>query len=239
MSDNTARLAQWSRLLKAAGAVPAETMSGGTHRKWRFPDGHFIQMPGHLHGGFKPSRLRNVEALMRRAIREHGSAVTPVPAKATGMKPSEVDTWTPHPHPEAPPTGAATIVAECTAVQPEKGDPMPDPLRCNVCEKPFKSKTALVAHHRTHDAPKPCPDCGELFQNVGRHRAYRHVAAAKKPAVLMTAPEPADAIKTLIAAAEGLRGYLIRLEEENKMLRRDLDKATANLERARNFLGSR
>ena len=119
------------------------------------------------------------------------------------------------------------------------------PLHCAHCARTFPVKRDLIAHARSHEAASPCPECGGLYKNITQHRTLTH--KARPPAALPPATGPTmkpgsglgEAIRALIAAAESVRGAVMHLEEENKMLRRDLDKANSALERARNFLGSK
>lgn len=236
--SETGRLKRLEATMREAGAQPDPRLSGSSHRKWRFPDGYFIQLPADAHRGI---RWANVETTMRRAIRDHG--VSLMPATSPGMRPNEVDDWAPHP---ASPADFAPVVPPYNQPTAEVVMAAPETIRhqCIHCAFNTADMRGFVAHQRSHEPRKACPDCGREFGNVEKHRNVAHreprsVKARRLEPLLRGAASPEPGTITVDALLGQLRGLIIHLEEENKLLRRDMAKANEQLEKVRNFVGSR
>jgi hypothetical protein len=238
------------RQLRDAGAVPNAAMSKGTHRKWQFPNGAIISIPGHAHHRSEGlgKKRRSTEALVRRAVRVHGRAAVPKP-KTPGMRPSDVDTWTPlGPPPErsrmSEPIDEPTPATPTTPVNASTSTPeAPDahPHRCNYCAVSFKTRGERQSHYQVkHAKPWTCPVCQMVLKQRGRHNHNERTATPATPpsrpkAPVEATPAPAapesttttpaapyTALRTAELALHGVRGYIAKLEEENKLLKREI-----------------
>jgi predicted RNA-binding Zn-ribbon protein involved in translation (DUF1610 family) len=131
-----------------------------------------------------------------------------------------------------------------------------DPFKCPECGFMGASLKGLTAHRYYHTVtPAVCPDCGRVFRNVAKHRYHKHRSASKTevmiasrgPVVRASRRTPAAAsvsdqvepIRALAAAVDAIRGYCTKLEEENKLLRREAEKAQLAMDRVKNFLASK
>lgn len=232
--------------LRAAGAHP-EAITGGTHRKWRFQDGYFVNMPAVAHGQ-QGHKVRNTEAAVRRAIAQHG--VARARQKSPGMKPSEVDQW----EPLGPSTHTLTterametddahdVATEEVLSMPTTDEAAPPRGRhtCNYCQATFQSHAERQSHYlREHAKTWTCPVCQKTMKQRGRHNhdvkggKTARMAAAAAPAPEAPPPSlreaPHTALRTALTAVQSVQGYIAKLEEENKLLYAELAAAHKRL----------
>lgn len=229
--------------LTAAGAKARPKRSKDSHTIWEFPDGFRIWMQSRgKHRTHHARTQKNAEATVRRAIARHGVA-TPARPREPGHRPRDIETWTPK-EPSAPPMSALI----------RKDPPMDTPAAtattpigayaCDQCDYRGHTENQLRGHKTVHKAARPCPTCGQLSRG-GRHFATcaaRAAGATTTPAI--TAPTPVGDV-SLAALVRGLQQQVqavvaaaTRIEEENKMLRRDAGRAQSRLEKIERFMRS-
>uniref|UniRef100_A0A8C5Q3A0 Uncharacterized protein n=1 Tax=Leptobrachium leishanense TaxID=445787 RepID=A0A8C5Q3A0_9ANUR len=65
----------------------------------------------------------------------------------------------------------------------EKTNQRKEPLFCSECGKPFKSKSSLIAHMKTHKGVKPykCTECGKCFTLPSSLKVHRRIHTGEKP----------------------------------------------------------